>query len=191
MAAARMGRIGRETFRRLASQYAKQLEAEEAHALSTTRTWRGISLLVAIPVCGYLFYKHVLTGDSHGEGKEYTPWSHLRIRNKPFPWGDGDTTLFHNPHTNVGPPKAEQLDSDGESTTQVHWITQWMWDNLTEDFEQREQRRNDYLQSAKSRADAYMAVKKGRVESMYGRMHGNLSQVEGRKKSPDQGMHGY
>ena len=28
---------------------------------------------------------------------------------QPFPWGDGDTSLFHNPHTNPGP--------DGEHNT--------------------------------------------------------------------------
>ena len=24
---------------------------------------------------------------------------------QPFPWGNGDTTLIHNPHVNLGPPK--------------------------------------------------------------------------------------
>ena len=26
---------------------------------------------------------------------------------QPFPWGDGDTSLFHNPHTNFTPEKEE------------------------------------------------------------------------------------
>ena len=31
----------------------------------------------------------------------------LHISLQPYPWGDGDTTLFHNPRTNLGPKKEE------------------------------------------------------------------------------------
>ena len=44
-------------------------------------------------------------GPDHEDAKEYFAWPHLRLRNKPFPWGDGDTSLFHNSHTNPGPEK--------------------------------------------------------------------------------------
>ncbi|XP_065842426.1 cytochrome c oxidase subunit 6A2, mitochondrial-like [Oscarella lobularis] len=175
--------------RRFVSQFAKRLQAEEAHAGTTTQTWKGISIVVALPVCGYLFYKHVIVGEIHDETREFKPWPHLRIRNKPFPWSDGDTTLFHNPHMNLGPPKEETPVI--ENDTKVHWITQWIWDNLTEDFELREQKRNEHISQVKTRADAFLANKRERLESLHAKMHGNFSQVERRPKSPDQGLHGY
>ena len=35
----------------------------------------------------------------------YYPFTSLSLQ--PFPWGDGDTSLFHNPHVNLGPEKPE------------------------------------------------------------------------------------
>jgi cytochrome c oxidase subunit 6a len=86
--------------RRLSS-YQERLVEEETHAASVKNTWKRISLFVCLPVVGYFAWKSLIGEEHHSYS--YIPWSHLRIRTKPFPWGDGDTSLFHNHHTNPGP----------------------------------------------------------------------------------------
>ncbi|KAL5457595.1 hypothetical protein EMCRGX_G034870 [Ephydatia muelleri] len=69
-------------------------KAEEEHALQTMATWKKISLFIAIP-------------GEHGR-PEFIPYTHLRIRSKPFPWKDGNHSLFHNAHTNPLPEGYEE-----------------------------------------------------------------------------------
>ncbi len=95
--------------RRAVSDFVKARLAEEEHAGSTMKTWRSISLFVALPGCGFVTYNaystemaHKKHEEEHGR-REFVAYPHLRLRNKPFPWGDGNHTLIHNPHTNPLP----------------------------------------------------------------------------------------
>lgn len=91
------------------SAFAKGRVDEEAHALTTMVTWRRISLFVAIPGVCLTAYNSVQKELEHGKhveehGRpEFIPYTHLRLRNKPWPWGDGNRSLIHNSHANALP----------------------------------------------------------------------------------------
>ncbi|XP_053648948.1 cytochrome c oxidase subunit 6A, mitochondrial [Cherax quadricarinatus] len=76
--------------------------AAEGHAHhGGTKQWKMVSLLVAFPaIC--LCMANALVSE-HEHRPEFRPYQHLRIRTKRFPWGDGQKSLFHNPHTNALP----------------------------------------------------------------------------------------
>ncbi|KAK4307049.1 hypothetical protein Pmani_021163 [Petrolisthes manimaculis] len=66
------------------------------------RQWKLVSILVAFPAIGLGMF-NAFAGGAHHERPEFIPYEHLRIRTKRFPWGDGQKTLFHNPHLNALP----------------------------------------------------------------------------------------
>lgn len=101
-------------WQRYASTFAEGLAAEEAHAVQTTLTWKRISLFVAGPGLVLCTYNAIMKEKEHAahikeHGRtEFLPYAHLRIRNKPFPWGDGNHSLIHNPHVNALPEGYEE-----------------------------------------------------------------------------------
>merc|ERR1711976_712460 len=70
------------------------------------KLWKVLSLTVALPGIALSWYagfkkEHEFKLSWHQpEMKEY---AHLQIRQKPFFYGDGKRTIFHNPQTNVVP----------------------------------------------------------------------------------------
>ncbi|XP_015175682.1 PREDICTED: cytochrome c oxidase subunit 6A1, mitochondrial-like [Polistes dominula] len=67
-----------------------------------TVLWRNLYLFVGIPATLLGLLNCYLSEQEHVK-QEFIPYEHLRIRNKRFPWGDGQRSLFHNPHTNALP----------------------------------------------------------------------------------------
>ncbi|XP_067426887.1 cytochrome c oxidase subunit 6A2, mitochondrial [Thunnus thynnus] len=68
------------------------------------RTWKILSFVLAAPGVTVCMVNAYMKGQAHShEQPEFVPYPHLRIRTKKFPWGDGNHSLFHNPHTNPLP----------------------------------------------------------------------------------------
>uniref|UniRef100_A0A1A8JBJ0 Cytochrome c oxidase subunit n=1 Tax=Nothobranchius kuhntae TaxID=321403 RepID=A0A1A8JBJ0_NOTKU len=103
---AAFGRFSQVLWRSPLTQTRRQLSAAAAagHGESA-KTWKILTFVVALPGVAVCMLNTFLKGQqhSHDAQPEFVPYSHLRIRTKPFPWGDGKKTLFHNPHVNALP----------------------------------------------------------------------------------------
>jgi len=90
------------------TQARRQMSAHAADADhdAAVRTWKILTFVVALPgvaVCMLNMYLKMQHHAAHHEKPEFVPYTHLRIRSKRFPWGDGVKSLFHNPETNALP----------------------------------------------------------------------------------------
>jgi len=70
--------------------------------------WKNISMFVALPavvitsIYAYMCEKEHMSHPEHTR-PPFVAYEYLRRRTKPFPWGDGNHSLFHNPRTNALP----------------------------------------------------------------------------------------
>merc|ERR1711928_329945 len=72
---------------------------------------KKLSFFVAVPgvaLCMLNVYLGAMQEEHHQP--PFVPYEHMRIRNKRFPWGDGQKSLFHNPHLNALPYGYEETE---------------------------------------------------------------------------------
>merc|ERR1711962_602275 len=104
-------RLSPNTLKRLsvavntARQYSSGGYAEHA---KSANAWKNAFFFMGIPAVGLVYFNAFYIQPQHPERPEFVAYPHLRIRNKAYPWRDGDKTLFHNSYYNALPDGYEE-----------------------------------------------------------------------------------
>ncbi|KAB0793785.1 hypothetical protein PPYR_13405 [Photinus pyralis] len=70
------------------------------------KIWKRLTYLLAFPaiaLCGANCYLAHQKEHAEHHRPPFVKYEHMYIRTKRFPWGDGNRSFFHNPHTNALP----------------------------------------------------------------------------------------
>ncbi|KAK6742332.1 hypothetical protein RB195_009912 [Necator americanus] len=72
---------------------------------NSKETWKKIFYVASIPCLAITMYGAYKEHSHHKaqERPEYVEYPFMNVRNKPFPWGDGNHSLFHNPREQYVP----------------------------------------------------------------------------------------
>uniref|UniRef100_A0AC35TZF3 Cytochrome c oxidase polypeptide VIa n=1 Tax=Rhabditophanes sp. KR3021 TaxID=114890 RepID=A0AC35TZF3_9BILA len=81
------------------NNYKKSLIAPMKPAFNVQATWKKMFLAAAVPC---MILTAWVAWNDHAKHhakprRDFVEYSYLNTRNKPFPWGDGNKSLFHNP----------------------------------------------------------------------------------------------
>ncbi|KOC63859.1 Cytochrome c oxidase subunit 6A1, mitochondrial [Habropoda laboriosa] len=100
----KLGQCG-HTFTRGFNSIVKTVEQRTHKGAEKGATlWRNISIFVGLPLIILSNVNSYLNSQQHHrERPEFIAYPYLKIINKPFPWGDGKHSLFHNPKVNYVP----------------------------------------------------------------------------------------
>ncbi|XP_037928915.1 cytochrome c oxidase subunit 6A, mitochondrial-like [Teleopsis dalmanni] len=69
------------------------------------KVWKRLSFFVALPAVGLCMLNAYLKHqeEHHKPRPAFVKYDYLFRREKRFPWGEGNKSLFHNPHVNALP----------------------------------------------------------------------------------------
>ncbi|KAJ4941692.1 hypothetical protein JOQ06_011568 [Pogonophryne albipinna] len=101
-----LGRLSQALLKSSLTQSRRQLSATAEQGHDASKLWKRLTYFVALPgvaVCMLNMYLKMQHHAAHYERPEFISYSHLRIRTKRFPWGDGSKSLFHNREMNPLP----------------------------------------------------------------------------------------
>lgn len=74
------------------------------HGSGQWKMWKRLFFFVALPGVFTCALNTYLEHEKQGHHRPpFIPYEYMRKRTKRFPWGDGNHTLFHNPHVNPLP----------------------------------------------------------------------------------------
>ena len=72
--------------------------------------WRNLFFLAAIPAIALVNINVEFFEEKHPKRVDFHPYEYMRKRQKKFPWGDGNHSLFHNEYYNALPEGYETPD---------------------------------------------------------------------------------
>ncbi|EDV96157.1 GH15371 [Drosophila grimshawi] len=85
-----------------------------APSFKDSKKWKNITLMGVLPIVAILTIL-VFTTRGEGERPEFKAYPHMYQRTKPFFWGDGNHSRFHNSYWNALPPDGYEDEIDVEA----------------------------------------------------------------------------